>query len=377
MPERDEQDHDRTEAFLIGPRARRLCLELVADLAGDDPVQSVRRVLFELAYAADVAAGASVSRLTFVADGDPSEDAITAPAPEPEPSIDALAARITRAAEQGHGVEPDAVAEALRCSVDVARYWQAPDGEDIVAADPRVRRALTPIAERVLCLPSSSWWERPRTTQQWSVEWEAIGDGAPFDPAPGAAAAWSERTRLGEERSRGDRPADPTANFSGEWWSHPWGAPHSTGELPDGTPAGVSLVEDSLGWELALAVPVAGGGRTRELRDAEDWAHLCRAYPLEVTASRRHDWYRTTGRDGRWLLPDWARVASDWDAVHLTAWCYLTAATREIVVDDEYSSVIAGWGPDETYWLTGLVREVEGPRVQWRRPRNDVTWRRV
>jgi hypothetical protein len=56
-------------------------------------------------------------------------------------------------------------------------------------------------------------------------------------------------------------------------------------------------------------------------------------------------------------------VSEAWDAVHLSGWGYLTAATREIAVDAEYSTVIAGWGPDETYWLTGLVRETEGARA--------------
>lgn len=126
-----------------------------------------------------------------------------------------------------------------------------------------------------------------------------------------------------------------------------------------------------------MAIPVRGGGRALEIRDADDWAELCRRHPLEVTASRRHDWYRTTGRDRRWLLPDWSRVAEEGDAVHLTGWAYLTAATREIVIDDEHSSVIGGWGPDETYWLSGLVREVEGPRVHWLADAPEGPWRRA
>ncbi len=87
----------------------------------------------------------------------------------------------------------------------------------------------------------------------------------------------------------------------------------------------------------------------RNRHGAADWAHLCRTYPLDVTNSRRHDWYRVTGRGGRWLLPDWSRVADDWDAVHLSGWGYLTAATREI---------------DE-------------PRVHWDAEERGDPWRRV
>ena len=32
-------------------------------------------------------------------------------------------------------------------------------------------------------------------------------------------------------------------------------------------------------------------------------------YPRDVTASRRHDWNGWTGREGRWILPDWRSVA--------------------------------------------------------------------
>ena len=55
-------------------------------------------------------------------------------------------------------------------------------------------------------------------------------------------------------------------------------------------------------------------GRVLEIRCAEDWLRLCRAHPLEVSASRRHDWYRTTGMVGPWVIPDWSTVAQEADA---------------------------------------------------------------
>src|SRR5690606_21256796 len=94
----------------------------------------------------------------------------------------------------------------------------------------------------------------------------------------------------------------------------------------------------------------------------------------EVTASRRHDWFRVTGRDGRWLIPDWERVAQRWDAVHLTTLGYLSAATRLIDIDGEYASVIAGWGPDSTIWLTDGAREANEPRQQWSRIEGGNDW---
>jgi len=340
-------------ALLAGPRGGRLCLEL-ATAASPDAL----RTLFHLAYEADVDAGASVRRIVFFADGADSaaHDAEVAGA-----SIDRLIADIHAAAVT---LTTSAIDDAFWGSVNAARYWQEPEGTDIVAAAPRVRVALLPIAEQVVAHPASEWWRRTIAGEQWAI----VFDGAPteFEPAPDAAARWSASTRAEEERAR-DRALVPAGRgASGHWWSHPWGAPHTTGERADGVPVGLAYVEDAHGWERAEAISIAGAGRVLEVRTADDWADLCRRYPLEVTAARRHDWFRTTGRDGRWLLPDWGRVADDADAVHLTAWAYLTAATRVIDIDDEYASVIGGWGPDETYWLTGRVRDVGRPRARWR-----------
>ncbi|MBY0689526.1 hypothetical protein [Microbacterium marinilacus] len=53
--------------------------------------------------------------------------------------------------------------------------------------------------------------------------------------------------------------------------------------------------------------------------------------------------------------------------MHLTATAYLAAATKEIPVDDDASSIIAGWGPDTTLWLRGEFGRDERADVPWRR----------
>lgn len=159
-----------------------------------------------------------------------------------------------------------------------------------------------------------------------------------------------------------DRPDDPAAHFGGTWWSRPpaAGLPSTRAWPTTGQPVSLWGTEDVPGDEPVAVhrITVPGDLRILELTGADDWADLCREYPLEVTASRRHDWYRCTGRDGRWLIPDWSQVAQRWDAVHLTFAGYLAAASRYIRVpgtgvDDrrDAASVIADWGPDVLYRL--------------------------
>ena len=122
----------------------------------------------------------------------------------------------------------------------------------------------------------------------------------PPDPDPGPAlAAWRAEAVTEEETAARERPTDPAAPWSGVWWSTPPSViPRTSRHLGSLGPVGLMLVEDSLGWERALvtAVDVPAGARVLEIDGPDVWAQLCRRHPLPVTAARRHDWYRTTGR---------------------------------------------------------------------------------
>jgi hypothetical protein len=127
------------------------------------------------------------------------------------------------------------------------------------------------------------------------------------------------------------------------------------------------LTEDDAGWEHARVWPLRPTGEVRvfEVTGPEAWAALVEAYPLPLTASRRHDWFRTTGVDSEWFIPDWAAVANDYDAVHLTMVGYLTTPGTAIPVRGG-ASVLAGWNADETYWLADVL-EPAGEPVEWER----------
>ena len=88
-------------------------------------------------------------------------------------------------------------------------------------------------------------------------------------------------------------------------------------------------------------------------------------YPLDVSKSRRHDWWRATGRAARWLIPDYAAVAADWDAVHVSVAGYLTTAGIAIPAGDGACTMLAGWDPDATWWLNDVL-SLTSPPEDWR-----------
>ncbi|WP_194408945.1 hypothetical protein [Microbacterium cremeum] len=352
-------------ALLAGPRGRRLCLEYAraaASRAGSRSAQDAATAVGWAQYALEEGA---VAVLVMRSDPDP----FTPPRVSPEEAAAALT-----------GISIDTPAwptlrEALAVSVDTARYWQEPDGADALAATPAFRTALRRVAEVIVAAPDTRWWESPLDLHdQWAVAWEGAGRLS-ADPA-GELAAWRVSVADDDARAGVERPADPTAPWSGWWWSIPPHAlPRTSRRLGDDGPAGLWFVEDFHGGDEATAVPVdAYPARVIEIGTPEDWADLCRRHPIDVTASRRHDWYRVTGRDGRWVVPDWSSVAREADGVHLSVAGYLTAATRLIEIDHETGSVIAGWNPDETFWFRGVSAR-PADQERWRRDRD--VWRRV
>lgn len=355
--EPDDIDRAVTE-LLSGPRGRRLCLSL-AGRAGYD----VSIALMQLARELDPQPGSTRTvALARISDGE-------VPALPDPLSVEEFARLLPYRASRA--LTSDDIANAMDEAVGSARYWQPPDGEDVLAEEQEVRSALEPVARALLSTPHTADWRDPAAARQWRVSWE--GSRPRGLPAPQLLQEWADRTRADEVRSRSHRPEDPAAPYSGSWWSTPESLPSTVGRIP----RGLDLVEDSLGWESAMVIPVELGERTvLELRTAEDWAALCRAHPIDVSASRRHDWFRVTDRGGAWVLPDWQAVAEEWDAVHLPVAAYFALAGRVIPIDDERASLIAGWSPDTTFWLTEPPRS-DAPAEQWRRGGSGGGWARV
>ncbi|MEU2350711.1 hypothetical protein [Modestobacter sp. NPDC049651] len=335
---------DRADLLLAGPRGRRLLLGLVLD-----PVVPGWPAL---AWSGGPA-GHPVGRLDR-------DDARRSLATAVAGADLAALARCT---------DPVELLPALLGTVDAARYWQEPDDADALLAVDDVAAELRPVADAVAAAPASAWWATALDpVGQSTVRWPTADLTPPSTTgARTALVQWRTDTLLDEDHAVRERPADPRANWGGHWWSTPAVTDRvaTTRTLPAGiatvpAPLGLLLVEDEAGWETARTWPVAvpSTARVLEITGPADWTSLVERFPLEVSASRRHDWWRVTGWAGRWAIPDWATVAEEHDGVHLTVDGYLATAGQAWPVGvpgPPVRTVLAGWDPDATWWLTDVA----------------------
>lgn len=340
------------ELLLAGPRGRRFLLEyaLESELQRN-PVRTEETFGQAVVYAShrldpdEMTASAVFGWVT--SDGQPFEV-----------TVDEVAQRLN--ALELLEPTPRLLRHAVVAAVDSARYWQDSEGADILTATPEMVSELHRVASHITASSFLTWWCTPvDISGQYAVRWEDTPLKTIPENVQATLFAARHETQSDERRAHQERDPDPTAAWSGEWWSHPFTLPSSTRLMGDGSPAGLWFVEDNFGWELADSVKliVPTGLRVFEIAEAADWVELCERFPIEVTAQKRHDWYRTTGRAGRWVVPDWVHVAEHYDAVHLQLGAYLATAGLALQIDDNTgtASMIAGWNPDETYWLSSDI----------------------
>lgn len=300
------------EELLVGPRGRRLCLQWVYWLAEEQAQEGFGSLESDINRAAG-----------------PFEEPVTTTFPlstrvSPRPGSGTLPTPvdIARRIMQLQVREPTH-REALTLLADTASfamYWQAPWGEDALAATDPVRASLRPIAEALVAAAAAQWWDGPADLcSQWSVqESRSAEPGAGAEPPAENAA---EILRASEE-------------LVGQWWSTPpHRLSHSTRYLDGLGPVGMWVEEDGTDpqYQVATRIDPPTTPRVLEISGPEDWTRLCREFPLDVTMSRDGVWPAATGCAGPWTLPDWSAVAeSGIDAVHLTVRGYLTTAGRAL-----------------------------------------------
>lgn len=336
----DEQGR-RAELLLAGPRGRAVCL----CIAGVSPLTYLTQ------------RGGDDG---FFANEDRYDQAVVSGVVEALEAVPADGLRITNKTVTA------AVAETAGC----AAYWQEPDADDVLLADPQVIQGLRPIASVLAASEATSWWGDPlRLDDQFFVSWLFQAKQTRADPPLLTGAAerrfrWRVHAKQEELEAARERPSDLEARYTGSWWSTPVfsGLVSTTPRLANGTPAQLVFIEDEEGMTQARVARLqpAPDVRIYEITDPPDLVELVSRYPLHTDHARRHDWYRTTGCRGPWLIPDWDTIGSSYDAVHLTVLGYLATAGRAIPVGSHYT-MLAGWDPSKTWWLNDVLTQAEEP----------------
>lgn len=354
----------RGEALLAGPRGRRMLLELAIalDARGEGAAcdKSLRQAVHHAAWHLDPALSPVPLTTTIGSSGGGGRAAV------PRVSLPRVAKLLRRVqiGELGEELLRTALGDAARYAV----HWDAPFAEEALAATPAATAELRRFADAVTSSGLIDQWCAPLDDRaQWAVQWQDEPFPKPLDASRSALTAAMRLLAEDEARERPCRPADLADASLSEWASKPPRVvPASTRAAADGAPLKLYAYEDGfkLGEARVQRLDIPEGLHVYEIDSAEAWAELCRTYPLDVTESVRRNWAMTTGRDGAWVIPDWAAVAERFDGVHLQIGAYLSVAGAVIDLDDERASMIAGWDADETYWLSDRVRYVGDP-VRW------------
>ncbi len=125
----------------------------------------------------------------------------------------------------------------------------------------------------------------------------------------------------------------------------------------------LAALADSVTWASYWQEPDEWDRRLCDRAVAEALGPVAEAICRAPASGRRQDWWRATGQDADWLIPDYARLAERYDALHLTVSGYLTTAGRALPAGAGHT-VLAGWDPDQTLWLTVAPDRV-GPAIRW------------
>ncbi|MCT1515563.1 GNAT family N-acetyltransferase [Dietzia cercidiphylli] len=266
-----------------------------------------------------------------------------------------------------------------------AVYWQDPEDDREDLARPGMVAALRPIARALSQNPATKWWSSRVDRAGQNIVQLLLDNWVPvnrLEDARPQLGTWRDQIR---ERERAGTEDPGWRSTTGRWWTAPVfaGIAWTSRSRESVGPLAPHTTEDHMGWSRARVHPVEvePSARIREIDSPQDWASLVNEFPLEVTQEKRGDWWRTTGRDGSWWIPDWAEVAESYDAVHVTVTGYLRTAGRAIDTA-QGATVLAGWGPDHTCWLRPDRLRYTGVVEQWHRPYgtgppDDILWRKV
>ena len=223
-------------------------------------------------------------------------------------------------------------------------------------------RKLKGLAQSILERPEIGWWFAPvdKEAQIWATSRYDTAAPAKFKPPNDAPLTyWEQRTNKSEAGMY------TCTSFEGRT------SLLTVMDISDvHGPANDLAVEFEYPlkqWRLR----VSESARVYEIDSAADWHKLCANYPArsardasDPEVSDAAGWGKyplaTLPRDGderdfatdmdRWLTPNWAAVAEDWDGVHLTLGGLLTAGKVRCASGAGWS-MLRFWDIEQTMWL--------------------------
>lgn len=259
-----------------------------------------------------------------------------------------------------------------------AQYWDVPDHDDLVLADPDVTSLLRPVADEILASPLTQWWGDPvdldkqHTVQHLQPDSQQTHAREPRLTQSTNLDAWFKHVTQREAGAGRYREEHPNAHIGGDWWSIPTpsNALLTTRSITGLGALELVLKEDPIHSDIARvwAVQIRDTPRIYEITTPADWVRLVASFPLEVTHTKRDLWGDSTGIQRRWFIPNWAEVANKYDGVHLSLIGYLSTAGIGLTLpfDSSCATVLAGWDPDGTWWLNREAVRIDDQSSLWR-----------
>jgi hypothetical protein len=244
------------------------------------------------------------------------------------------------------------VAEA----VERARYWQEPDPLQRLLMIEPVMDALSVVAEAIDQSVSALRWCDPvdPLALRYTIKYSGGETADDLFPPP----------------VREPPSASPIMETG--WWSRPPTSSFIAASRPIDSIGSGELVwlEDDNDAELARIWPMRcpKGTRTFEISGISDWVKLVESYGHRVDSATEDVWNRHTRSHRRWVAPDWVKFAEDYDAAHLSVRGYLVTADMKIDLNTSYSTLLAGWSPDQSYWNVGVLAPSDSPQTWQQSP---------
>lgn len=134
------------------------------------------------------------------------------------------------------------------------------------------------------------------------------------------------------------------------WWTHPNTVPSFQGW---------STAVKKFAFDDAVVLPNEMKNLTVDesqtifcIGSAQDWQWLTNKYSVEVEVLHLDQWrIPSESRVEAVWVPDWVRVAKDFDGVYLSPAAYLSSSYSFRQLPDGRVTILSGWSPGATYWL--------------------------